>query len=294
MGLFCILNPVAGRGRAEKAWFQAEPILRLTFPGLELHRTGSPGQATDLARMAVSRGFNVVLVIGGDGTLHEAVNGLAVGRTALAVIPAGTGNDFARTLGIPEKVEEAAALVANGRKVKIDLGSLDGEYFINMAGLGYDAAVAHLVNQKRLIKGKSAYLWAILRTLISFKSVTIDLEIDGCRRRERVIMTAVGNGQYVGGGVRMLPLAVFDDGEFDICIVRETTKLDILKTLPGIYQGKHLHHPKCIFLRGREVKISLVEAEQEVYVQLDGQEHAEVPLTFRVVPHALEVIVPNI
>lgn len=106
-------------------------------------------------------------------------------------------------------------------------------------------------------------------------------------------MTAVGSGQYVGGGVRMLPLADVADGEFDICIVRETTKLDILLTLPGIYTGKHLHHPKCIFLRGREVKISLVHAEQEVYVQLDGQEHSELPLTFRIVPQALDVIVKS-
>lgn len=292
MKTLCIINPVAGKGRAIQVWNSVQGELRQIFSHLELEYTGCAGDATFIARKAVNKGYELVIVFGGDGTLHEVVNGLAGSDTALAIVPAGSGNDFARSLGLSKEPKQAISVIALCKKKRLDLGRFDGRYFLNMGGLGFDADVAHRINGKRLLRGQLAYLVAVLQTLGTYDSYRVEIRIDDQKLEEETIMVSVGNGQYVGGGFRLLPQASLEDGLLDIMVVRKISRLDIIRTLPALYQGTHLGHPKCSFYRGHEVTINLLEPNKKVFAQVDGQEFWEFPLVFGVVPGALQVIVP--
>lgn len=293
MKTLCIINPAAGKGRALQVWNLVQGKLRQLYSSLDLEYTSCMGDATIIARKAVMQGYELVIVFGGDGTLHEVVNGLAGSDTTLAVVPAGTGNDFARSLGLSKDPNKAIQVIASGKKIWLDLGRFAGDYFLNMGGLGFDADVAHRVNDKnRLLRGQLAYLVAVFQTLVAYDSYQLEIVIDNHKLTEEAVMVSVGNGQYVGGGFRLLPQASLEDGLLDIMIVRKITRLGIIQTLPSLYKGTHLGHPKCSFYRGREVTINLLEPDKQVFAQVDGQEFREFPLHFGVMPKALQVVVP--
>jgi len=292
MKTLCIINPVAGRGRAIRVWEQVKHKLAESCSTLAWEFSQGQGDATAIARGAVSQGYELVVVFGGDGTLHEVVNGLAGSAASLAVIPAGTGNDFARSLGISKDPQQAMQVLTGGKMKYLDLGRFDGRYFLNMAGLGFDADVAHRINGKRLLKGQLAYLIAVLQTLAAYDSYQLEIIIDGQSFTEEAIMVSVGNGQFVGGGFRLLPQASMEDGFLDVMVVKRTSRADIIRTLPSLYRGTHLEHPKCSFYRGREVTISLIQPSRQVFAQVDGQEISQFPLSFRVLHRALQVIAP--
>lgn len=294
MKVECIINPTAGKGRALKVWQQIHERLEKLYPNLKVSFTKGPGDGTALASAASGSGTDLIITLGGDGTIHDVINGMMEGGggARLAIIPAGTGNDLAKELGVSENLDEALNIIANNKGKKIDLGLLNGRYFINMAGLGFDAAVAHRVNDKRIMKGKAAYLSAIMQTILFHEPVLIKLSIDGVESIERITLIAIGNGRYVGGGIKMLPHAIVDDGFLNICLVKETSRLEILKTLPAVYQGKHVNHPKCIFLQGQHIVISDITARQQVYAHVDGQEFIPDVLEFSILSQCLEVIHP--
>jgi len=292
MKTLCIINPVAGKGRAIQAWRSVQGELRQIYSKLDLEYTSCAGDATLVAREAVNKGYQLVIVFGGDGTLNEVVNGLAGSDTALAIVPSGSGNDFARSLGLSKDPKQAIATIAVSKKKRLDLGRFAGRYFLNMGGLGFDADVAHRINGKRLLRGQLAYLIAVLQALGAYDSYRVELRIDDQKLEEETIMVSVGNGQYAGGGFRLLPHASLEDGLLDIMVVRKTSRLDIISTLPALYKGTHLGHPKCSFYRGREVNINLLEPNKKVFAQVDGQEFQEFPLEFGIIPGALQVIVP--
>jgi YegS/Rv2252/BmrU family lipid kinase len=230
--------------------------------------------------------------VGGDGTVNEVVRGLAGGDTTLVVIPSGSGNDFVRSLGIPKDYKEAIELIEKGRVSRIDLGLINGNYFINMAGIGFDAQVAYKVNRKKFLKGSLAYVAAVVRTLGEFKPLSVRITVDGKIFNENITLIAIANGRYVGGGIKMAPLAILDDGLLDICIVKDVSKYEIIKTFPLLYKGGHINHPKCIFLKGKNIKIEFEGMVKQVFIQADGQEICEMPLEFSIMPKAIPVILP--
>ncbi|PKM87371.1 MAG: lipid kinase [Firmicutes bacterium HGW-Firmicutes-12] len=287
-----IINPLAGRGRALELWKQIKHIMGDDSEGYQFVYTRSPGEATLLAKKAVKEKYDTLAVIGGDGTLNEVANGLVGSETALAVFPGGTGNDFAKTLGITRNPSKLIEILNNGKKKLIDIVKCNDEYFINMAGIGFDAEVAKNVNGIRFLRGEIAYISAILKTLLTYRPIEAEIVIDGLVRKEKVILVAVGNGEFVGGGIHILPNAILDDGLIDICIIKETTKTEILRTLPSVYKGSHTSNPKCLFLKGREVIINIQRSERQVYAQLDGQVFYNKSLHISVIPQAIQVLIP--
>jgi YegS/Rv2252/BmrU family lipid kinase len=215
------------------------------------------------------------------------------------VIARGTGWDFVRTYGIPRNVDEAAAVAREGKVREIDLGRVTyrtwagaeaGSYFANIASAGMSGAIAQRANDTtKALGGKASYLWATLAVFAGWRASEIRVDVDGDARAGRMHDVVVANGRYFGGGMMICPEASPDDGRFDVLLIGDLTKRDLLVTLPKTYRGKHLPHPKAELLRGATVT---VEANEPLPIELDGEQPGTTPARFEVVPRALRVRVP--
>jgi diacylglycerol kinase (ATP) len=238
-------------------------------------------------------------VVGGDGTVNEVVNGIAGRDVDIAVIPRGTGWDFVRTYGIPRRLDEALRVARDGRTREIDLGratfrSWQGEeretWFANIASAGMSGAIAQRANEtSKALGGKVSYFWATLAVFSRWRSCEVTVEVEGETRRARLHDVVVSNGRYFGGGMEITPEAEPDDGLFDVLLIGDLSKRDLLVTLPKTYRGRHLPHPKAELLRGAEVR---VDAERALPVELDGEQPGTTPARFEVAPRALRLVVP--
>jgi YegS/Rv2252/BmrU family lipid kinase len=233
--------------------------------------------------------------------VNEVAQGLA-GRDGvdLAVIPRGTGWDFVRTYGIPRRLEDAVAVARDGQARGIDLGratyrSWSGaeaqSYFANIASAGMSGAIAKRANEaSKALGGKVSYVWATLTVFARWRNDDVLVTVDGERREGRMHDVVVANGRFFGGGMMICPEAEPDDGVFDVLLIGDLTKRDLLLTLPKTYKGRHLPHPKAELLRGAHVEI---DARQPLPVELDGEQPGTTPVRFEVVPKALRLRVPN-
>jgi diacylglycerol kinase (ATP) len=239
------------------------------------------------------------VAVGGDGTVNEVVNGIAGLDVELAVIPRGTGWDFARTFGIPRKLEAAVEVALHGRTREIDLGrarylawdGAEGEsLFANVASAGMSGAIAKRANEtSKALGGKVSYAWATLAVFSRWRSGELTVRVAGEERRGRMHDVIAANGRYLGGGMKMLPDAEPDDGVLDVLLIGDLTKRDLLLTLPKTYRGRHLPHPKATLLRGATVEI---ESPEPLPVELDGEQPGTTPLRLEVVPRAVRLRVP--
>jgi len=215
------------------------------------------------------------------------------------VIPRGTGVDFVRTYGIPAKLEAAVDVAANGRVRAIDAGRVGyrtwsgdaGEsWFFNAAGVGMSGAIARRTNESsKALGGKASYLWSTLAVFAGWTNTEATVTVDDETRTRVLNEVVVANGRYLGGGMMLCPEAVPDDGLFDVLLIGDVTKLDLVRTMPKIYRGTHLPHPKAELLRGRTVA---VDAPEPLPVQLDGEQPGTTPVRMELVPHALRLRVP--
>ena len=295
-----IVNPTAGGGRVGQRWPEIEGLLSKAGLQFEHELTQHRNHATEIARKAVDDGHHRVICVGGDGTVNETVNGLVRdGRVppdvSLGIIPCGTGSDFRRSVGID--CDPCAAIeTALGDSVRaVDVGeiecTLDGKpvvrYFVNIAGLGFDAEVALRANgMTKLVSGTVTYLASLVLTLISYRNKDIRLVVDGQEQTGRFNSVVVCNGQYFAGGMWMGPKAAADDGILDVVLLRDMGKLEFLATVPKVYKGRHLEHPK---VEPALAKVIHVESDQPMYVQAEGEFVGEAPATFRVIPGALNL-----
>jgi diacylglycerol kinase (ATP) len=288
--LHFIVNPVAGRGRAMRVWQALQKHLVSRAVEFTYSFTQGPGHATELARQAVARTCGACVGVGGDGTLHEMLPALMGTETALGCIPAGTGNDFARGLGLPRTVERQATMLAVAKRRTIDVPSVNGEPFLNVAGAGFDAVVADTVNRSfRALHGPIPYILAIFRTLVSYHNAPLSIRLDdGPPNELRCLLVAGGNLQYYGGGMKICPMACPGDGSLDFCIAGDLSKIDALCTLPRLLRGTHIYHPKCTYLRARKADID----GPPLPIQADGQIVGTLPATFTLQPQALWVLQP--
>jgi len=228
------------------------------------------------------------------------VNGLA-GRESpeLAVIPRGTGRDFVRTYGIPHKLDDALRTARDGRTREIDVGrarfrSWQGEpaewYFANIASAGMSGAIANRANEtSKAFGGKVSYFWATFAVFARWRISELTVTVGTEKRRARMHDVVVANGRYFGGGMMICPEAAPDDGRFDVLLIGDLTKRDLLVTLPKTYRGSHLPHPKAELLHGSTVT---VDAAEPVPIELDGEQPGTTPVRFDLVPGALRVRVP--
>lgn len=244
-------------------------------------------------------GAKLLVAVGGDGTVNEVVSGIAGRDVELAVIPRGTGWDFVRTYGIPRKLEGAVEVAVNGATRTVDLGRAryrawdggDGErLFANIASAGMSGAIAKRTNEtSKALGGKASYLWATLAVFARWRNDEVRVRVDGEERAGRMHDVVIANGRYFGGGMMICPDAQPDDGRFDVLLIGDLTKRDLLTTLPKTYRGRHLPHPKAEVLRGTTVQ---VDAPEPLPVELDGEQPGTTPARFEVVPQALRLRVP--
>ena len=258
------------------------------------------GHLADLAREAAAGGAKLLIAVGGDGTVNEVVNGIAgVDGVELAVIHRGTGGDFVRTFGIPHELEGALEVARDGAAREIDLGRAtfhtwagpEGQsWFANAASAGMSGAVAKRVNETgKALGGKVSYAWSTFAVFARWRNAQITVTVEAERRAARMHDVIVAIGRYFGGGMKICPTAEPDDGLFDVLLLGVGTTRDLVLTLPKIYRGTHLPHPKMELLQGSEVEI---DAPDPVPIELDGEQPGTTPVRFEIVPGALRLRVP--
>jgi len=245
-------------------------------------------------------GARLVVAVGGDGTVNEVVNGIAgVEGVELAVVHRGTGGDFVRTFGIPHKLEAALDVVRGTATREIDLGHAsyvtwegreETKWFANAASAGMSGAIAKRVNETgKAMGGKVSYAWSTVTVFAKWRNAQLTVKVDDEQRSGPMYDVIVANGRFLGGGMKITPDAEPDDGRFDVLLIGDISKRDLVMTLPKIYRGTHLPHPKAELLRGVNVEI---DAPIPLPVQLDGEQPGTTPATFEVVPRALRLRVP--
>lgn len=296
-----IVNPVAGAGRTARLWPQIMDLFRGHGLRFEHDITEAPGHAIELAREAVANGYDMVVSVGGDGTINEIVNGLyAAGNihdALLGIVSTGTGSDYIRTIGAPRRYEEACRCFLEPRKLTVDLGvveySSNGQkverLFVNFAGMGLDAEIVRRTTQQfKALGSLLAYLLGAITTILVYRNKDITLVVDGEEMEKRVCTVVMNNGRYGGGGMFTAPHASIDDGYFDVMMVGDINKPDLLCSLPRIYRGTHLTHPKVTMKKAREIEI---RSAQPMQLQADGELLGQVPARFRILPSVLKVII---
>ncbi len=301
-----ILNPAAGAGRAERAW----PMIatRLRSRGIRFTQavTCGPGDATLLAQAALADGATQLIVAGGDGTLNEVVNGLATAQIAktnlptLALLPLGTGTDFARGHGI-RSLDDALLTLQHGQRRALDLGlarfrDQNGEEqeraFVNVADFGLGPLASQQIARVDRRLGSGAYLYGALHAIAAYVPVPTRITIDDhCVYDAPCGLLAIGNGRYFGGGMSITPLAHTDDGLLDVVILGATDRRTLVSDLlPRVYRGSHLRHQAVHFARGTAIT---VEASPALPLELDGEIVGTTPARFSLRPAYLDLLVPG-
>jgi YegS/Rv2252/BmrU family lipid kinase len=302
-----VVNPHSQGGRLGKRWPEIADKLGRAFP-FDDAITKGPGDATKLTRDALRGGAERIVAIGGDGTVNEVVNGFfddsgtaIAPEASFALIPFGTGGDFRRTMHLPIELDEAIAVVATGKRSKIDVGKLEFtanggkalRMFANIASFGVSGVVDRLVNESGKKLGRLSFAWATARATWSYKNQRVHLVFDGKDRVEATINTvAVANGKYFGGAMMVAPDAVVDDGLFDVVALGDLGFGDLLKSGRRIYKGTHVSMDKVTCRRARVVEAEPVEPGGVVELDVDGECPGRLPARFELVPSALWVIAP--
>ena len=251
-----IINPASGKTDYDK--IKQNIMKTLENENYDIYETKAPKEATEIASRCKNEENTIVYSVGGDGTLNEVVNGIAEGKCKLGIIPTGSGNDFYRTL------KEAQT-----ENVRLDLGKLNGRYFINIASVGMDAETCNNANKiKSKIKLHSSYYLALIHTFLTFKSKSLKLKIDKNVYAGDYIIAAICNGKYYGGGFKIAPVASFDDNQFDIYLVSKAGKLKLIKILLALLKSEHEKYNEVRKYTGKNITIT---SENNLIVNIDGE-----------------------
>jgi YegS/Rv2252/BmrU family lipid kinase len=298
-----IVNPNAGNGKGKKDWDKISDLLNNAGLSFDVAFTERKGHAINLTLEALSLGFRKIVTVGGDGTLNEVVNGVFTNKTCataeivLASIPVGTGNDWGRMFGIPLNYEKAINIIINNKTLLHDIGTIsfyngtekETRYFINIAGLGFEAVVVRKTNiqKDKGHGGKLIYFYNLLTSLLSYKNTRAEITIDGEITHADVFSLNVGNGRYCGGGMRQTPRAVPTDGWLDVTIINGMGKFEIIRNLRILYNGRILQHPKIDGYKCKNIKVSSAAA---MYAEADGESLGQTPAEFGIIPDALKIV----
>ncbi|MFL5845242.1 MAG: diacylglycerol/lipid kinase family protein [Solirubrobacteraceae bacterium] len=287
----CLLvNPSAGGGKAARVLPDVEVELRRLGVTFRTELTQSLEHADELARAAAGAG-EAIVTLSGDGLIGHVVGVLRdIPGALLGVLPGGRGNDFARVLGVPLDPIPACAVLADGEIRALDIGDVDGRSFIGIASLGFDSVANELANRAPGWLGGQAYTYAALRALATWKAATFTVEVGGETRTFAGWSVAVANSKAYGGGMFVAPDADLQDGELDVVLSSDSSKLKFLSVLPKVFKGEHVHEENVTVLRGATVRIS---ADRPFTVFADGDPIGELPVTISAVPGALNVLCPR-
>ncbi len=298
-----IVNPSSARGQTENRWNSIKSALKHYYSEFKFVFTERPNQATEIVREVLSEGFNLIIGVGGDGTLNEIANGffsikerkLISDEASLGIVPSGTGSDFIRFLKIPRDFGKSVELIKNSEKKKIDIGKItffkkNGEnpskYFINIAdfGLGADV-VKNLSEVPESKKGPFSYYTGLLSTIKNYSSKEVEIIIDDkVKISGKFLIGAVANGGIFGGGMIIAPNAEIDDGYFDLVLVKDMKKFEIIRNSHHLYRGTIVNNPKVDVYKAKKLEVSSVS---ETGLEFDGEVGGFLPAKFEIIEKAI-------
>jgi diacylglycerol kinase (ATP) len=295
-----IVNPKSGGGISERRWASLVGSLTEGLGPFDTRFTESVGDGRRLAREEAAAGRHLVVAFGGDGTISEVVNGVLDAHAAceVGVIPRGTGGDFRRTLKLPGNIAEAAKHLKTATAHAIDAGRVTfvtetGEratrHFVNIASFGFSADTARRANTgSKILGAKASFLGATLGSLFGYDNVEVTIRIDdGEPRRQTVLLGAIGNGCFFGGGMKICPTGCLDDGLFDLVVIGDVTRGYVVRKISMLYAGTHLSLAPVSSVRARRISVEPVPGSPPIPIELDGETPGFLPATFEVVPRAL-------
>ena len=288
-----VANPTSGAQKAPWLATRVTEILKEKGRSVDLRITRAAGDAKRFAAEAAAQNVEIVVGCGGDGTLQEIATSLRMTKTAMAVLPSGRCNDFASAIGLkktdsPQKL--ADVILANKRRA-VDLGSMGTRCFLTVATLGFDSEISRFVETRKLwLKGTPAYVYGLLRILISFRAPMVKLKGDFGVIEGRLLLAATGLTPCYGGAMKITPDAKLDDGLFDVCVIQNVSRITVLGVLPRVLKGTHITHPAVKILRTRSIEIDTPDGAQ--WVCADGESLGQTPCKFEIQPAALNVVVP--
>lgn len=280
-----LINPTSGGGLGRARGQRVVSFLvNSSLPFKDISGSSYESAVSNLRNeLRNEEGLEGVIVVGGDGLVHLAIQELANSDIPLLVIPAGTGNDFARALGLPLDNPELILETSSSREpIRVDLGEVNDRYFAAILSTGFDSVVNERANRMKWIRGQIKYTLAILLELPFFKPRSYKFSVDSLNFASDAMLIAIANSSSYGGGMLVAPDADFDDQIFDIVILGPVSKIEFLKVFPKVFSGSHITHPAVKVLRGKKIK---VEAEAVAYA--DGERIGDLPITAEVAPHAL-------
>ena len=285
------MNPAAGRGGIRAKL----PRLLDTFAArgmTQVYQTSGPGDEETLAHRALEAGATTIVAVGGDGTCGRIADAILQSRSEcrLAAVPVGTGNDFAKTLGVADhEPEQIAELVARGRENRIDVGWADGHYFLNSCGFGFDASVLEATKRIHFLRGNSVYIYAALRQLFSYRGIEVGVRGVPGVKRGPMLMITVSNGRYLGGAFKIAPHATVTDGTLDACFFSDSNIVERVRLFVGAMRGTHLKMPSVASARVQELTLDFANTPS---MEMDGELRVGKSKTMelRCVPLALAVI----
>lgn len=300
-----IVNPASGGGTGIQSIPFITKILRDLGVPFDLVQTERPGHATELAQRAVADGYDVVVAVGGDGTVNEVLNGILseshgeAPPCALGVLCIGRGNDFAFGMGIPKDLRAGCQALLDGRTRRIDAGRAfggrfpDGRYFGNGVGIGFDTVVGFEAKKLKRLRGFAGYFVAALKTIfLYFHAPLIRIEMDSETLEQRFLMVSIMNGRRMGGGFMMAPEARPDDGSLDLCMARQVTRAQVFALLPRFMKGTQNSHPAIRTARARSLTLTAVDGSLPAH--MDGETICEKGDTLRIelVAGSIDVVAP--
>lgn len=297
-----VVNPRSANGSTGKKWPAIEAEIRKHLDRVDCVFTSRPMEAVELTGRALKEGYEMVVGVGGDGTINEVVNGFfeddrLINEGAVAgIISMGTGSDLIKTLGIPKEVGMAAARLAGRALRSIDVGKVDfmnnegkeeRRYFINIADVGVGGETVERVNSTtKAFGGLISFMWGAFISLLTYKNKKVRIRVDDHFDEELIINSInICNGRYYGGGMKIAPDAAPDDGLFDVIIMGDLTTFESLRNGLRIYKGTHINHPKVTCLRGRKVMLT---SDEKVLMDMEGEQPGIIPATFEIIPGAIK------
>lgn len=298
---FFIINPHAGNGKGRRDWSLIESFLKNEGISYEYVFTEKKLHATEIAEKAITDGFRTLIAVGGDGTLNEIANGIFKTEfssdVVLGMIPVGSGNDWCRMYGIPSDYEKAVdvikrrnVFVQDAGLVKYKIGEENSErFFVNVAGLGFDAKVVQKTNRQKDKgrNGKMIYLMNLFTSLFSYKVADVKISVDKKELKTKLFSMNVGICKYSGGGMMQVPKAIADDGLFDVTVINKIGKLDVIRNVKNLYDGSFIKHKKVDTFRGKKIS---VDGISPVNVEVDGETVGHTPVYFSIIPKVLKII----
>jgi len=288
MPLALLVNPHSAHGRALKLLPRVERALDERRVGFRVERTRGLEHGIELALAAADAG-EVPVVLSGDGLIGAIGGAMAGHETPLGILPGGRGNDLARVLGIPEDPEAAVATIAAGHTRRIDVGEANGRRFLGIASIGFDSEANKLANETRWLRGNLVYAYAGVRTMFGWKAGRFTIRVGDEERRFSGYSVSIANSRAFGGGMFIAPDADLEDGEFDVVVVGEVSKLRFLVNLPKVFKGTHVEEDEVRVFRAPGLEL---DASRPFPVYADGEHLTDLPVSLRLLPRALSVIVP--